>query len=300
MSKHKIALVVNPVSGVGRAARLAHAVADRLGAGASVQVHEGATPQESAELLHAVAGVCDAVVVLGGDGIVHLALQALALGDTPLGIVPAGTGNDTADALGLPSDPMAAADAVLAALDNRWVRRIDLGRTDTGRWWGTVLCAGFDSSVTETANKLRWPKGPRRYDIAIGVEVLKLRPRQMTLRLDDTELELPVTLVAVGNASQYGGGKYITPDARMDDGMFSVAVIGAVGRIELARMAPSLNYAGHVTHPAVRMYSARTVQLSAPRTSAFADGEFVEALPVTTECVPAALPVLAPPVAVAG
>jgi diacylglycerol kinase (ATP) len=295
MSRHRIALVVNPVSGVGRAARLAAAVAERLGAGASVQVHAGASPDESAELLAAVAGVCDAVVVLGGDGIVHLALQALALGDTPLGIVPAGTGNDTADALGLPADPMAAADAVLAALDAGSVRRVDLGRTGEGRWWGTVLCAGFDSAVNATANRLRWPRGPRRYDIAIGVEVLKLRPRQMHLRLDDEELELPITLVAVGNAPQYGGRKYITPHAKMDDGVFSVAVISAVGRIELARMAPSLNHAGHLTHPAVRMYTARSVELSAPHTPAYADGEYIDALPVRTECVPGALPVLVPP-----
>jgi diacylglycerol kinase (ATP) len=293
--RHRIALVVNPVSGVGRAARLAAAVAQRLGAGASVQVHAGATPEESADLLRAVAGASDAVVVLGGDGIVHLALQALALGDVPLGIVPAGTGNDTADALGLPADPMAACDAVLAALDSGSVRRIDLGHTSAGQWWGTVLCAGFDSAVTRTANKLRWPKGPRRYDIAIGVEVLKLRARPMRIRIDDEQLELPITLVAVGNAPQYGGGKYITPHAKMDDGVFSVAVIEAVSRIELARMAPSLNYAGHLTHPAVRMYSARTVELEAPRTVAYADGEYVDALPVRTECVPRALPVLVPP-----
>ena len=296
MSRYRIALVVNPVSGVGRAAKLASAVAARLGAGASVQIHSGASPDESAALLSAVAGVCDAVVVLGGDGIVHLALQALAMGDTPLGIVPAGTGNDTADALGLPADPMAAADAVLAALHAGSVRRIDLGRTDSGRWWGTVLCAGFDSAVTATANRLRWPRGPRRYDIAIGVEVLKLRSRPMHIRLDDEEFVRDITLVAIGNAPQYGGRKYITPHATMDDGLFSVAVIDAVGRIELARMAPSLNTASHLTHPAVRMYTARTVELSAPRTLAYADGEYVDTLPVRTECVPAALPVLVPPV----
>jgi len=130
-----------------RAARLAAAVAARLGAGASVQVHEGASARGIGELLSAVAGACDAVVVLGGDGMAHLAAQALALGDTPLAFVPAGTGNDIADVLGLPSDPMRAADAVLAALDSGSVRRLDLGRTDTGRWWVTVLCGGFDSAV---------------------------------------------------------------------------------------------------------------------------------------------------------
>ena len=295
MSAHRIALVVNPASGVGRAARLAAAVADRLGAGASVQVHEGTSPEESSALLAAVAGACDAVVVLGGDGMVHLATQALALGDTPLGIVPAGTGNDTADILGIPRDPMRACDAMLAALDAGSVRRVDLGRTGAGTWWATVLCAGFDSAVTATANRMRWPKGPRRYDIAIGIEMLRLRARPMTLRLDGEELSLPITLVAVGNASQYGGGKQITPYARMDDGTFSVAVVSAISRFELTRMAPSLDTAGHVHHPAVRFYEARTVELSAPGTVAYADGEFIADLPLTTECVPDALPILVPP-----
>ena len=185
----RIALVVNPASGLGRAARIAHQVADRLGADATVEVHEGRSPDESAALLAAVAGACDAVVVLGGDGIVHLAAQALALGDTPLGIVAAGTGNDVADSLGLPAQPLAAADAVVAALDAGSVRRIDLGRTDTDRWWVTVLCAGTDSAITATANRLRWPKGPRRYDVAIAIEVARLRPRRFRIELDGAELD---------------------------------------------------------------------------------------------------------------
>jgi diacylglycerol kinase (ATP) len=295
MSSHRIALIVNPASGVGRAARLAAAVADRLGAGASVQMHAGSSPDESADLLAAVAGVCDAVVVLGGDGMVHLALQALALGDTPLGIIPAGTGNDIADVLGLPADPLAAADAVLAALEARSVRRLDLGRTEGGRWWATVLCAGFDSAVNERANRMRWPRGPRRYDIAIAAEMLRLAPRPFTVTLDGQPLDVSATLVAVGNGPQYGGGKRITPDGRMDNGKFAVTVVGPVSRLTLARLAPTMPRAGHIGHPAVTTYTARSVSMSAPDTLAYADGERVADLPVSTTCVPAALPVLVPP-----
>lgn len=294
ISQPRIALVVNPASGVGRAARLAASVADRLGAEASVQLHAGASAAESAQLLAAVAGACDAVVVLGGDGIVHLAVQALAGGDTPLGIIPAGTGNDTADVLGLPRDPLAAVDCLLQSLTAGSIRRIDLGRTDSGRWWTTVLCAGFDSAVTARANRLRWPKGPRRYDIAIAAELLRLRPRPFRLRLDGRPLDVPATLVAIGNAPQYGGGKRITPFARMDDGVFSVAVVGPVSRTTLVRLAPTLPRGGHVDHPAVSFHSARHVEIDAADTPAFADGEFLDALPLATTCVPSALPVLVP------
>lgn len=295
LSAHRIALIVNPAAGSGRAGRLAASVADRLGARASVRLHTGSSATESADLLAAAAGAYDAVVVLGGDGIVHLALQALALGDTPLGIVAGGTGNDVADVLGLPSDPLAAADAVLAALDAGSVRRVDLGHTETGRWWATVLCAGFDSAVNARADRLRWVRGPRRYDVAIMAEMIRLAPRLFRVTLDGVTLELPATLVAVGNAPQYGGGKQIAPDARMDDGEFAVTIVGPVSRITLARLAPTLPRAGHIGHPAVTTYTARSVRLEAPSTLAYADGELIGPLPLSTTSVAGALPVLIPP-----
>jgi diacylglycerol kinase (ATP) len=255
----------------------------------------GASAGESAALLDEAASSSDAVVVLGGDGIVHLAVQALAGGDTPLGIVPAGTGNDTAAVLGYPSEPGAAADAVAAALAAGSVRRIDLGRTNSGAWWATVLCAGFDSSVNHRANRMRWPRGPRRYDLAIAAELLRLTPRRFRISLDEQELDQPATLVAVGNTPHYGGGKQITPHGRVDDGVFGVTVVGAVSRLELARLAPTLPRAGHLGHPAVRTYTAREVRLDAEDTLGYADGELLGPLPMTTRCVPAAVPVLVPP-----
>lgn len=294
LSGPRLALIVNPAAGLGRGARVAAAVAGRLEAQASVQVYAGHSAAESAVLLASAAGNCDAVVVVGGDGIVHLALQALAEGDTPLGIIPAGTGNDTAAGLGYPADPLAAADAVLAALAAGSIRRIDLGRTGDGRWWATVLCAGFDSAVNERANRMRWPHGPRRYDLAIAAELLRLTPRRFRIRLDTVELDVQATLVAVGNGPQYAGGKRITPAARLDDGSFAVTVVGPVSRRTLVRLAPTLPHAGHLGHPAVSTHTAREVALDAVATTAYADGERLSALPVTTSCVPAALPVLVP------
>jgi diacylglycerol kinase (ATP) len=298
----RIALVVNPASGVGRAAKLSASVAARLSADATVSVQTGTSAAHAVELIAAAAAQHDAVVVLGGDGMVHLALQALAEGDTPLGIVPGGTGNDIADVLGFHADPLVAADQVLAAVLASSVRRADLGRTEEGRWWATVLCAGFDSAVNERANRMRWPKGPRRYDVAIVAEMMRLRPRRFRIELDDEAMEVSATLVAIGNGPQYGGHKRMTPDGRMDSGVFAVTVVGPVSRLTLARLAPKLPNAGHIGHPAVTTYTARSVRLTAlgvdaepGRTVAFADGERMGPLPVNTTCVPAALPVLVPP-----
>ena len=298
----RVTLVVNPASNKGAAAAVGAEVARHLQSAAEVRVLSGATAAESVALLAHAGENADAVVVCGGDGIVHLAVNALAEGDVPLGIIPAGTGNDTATALGVDPDPLRAADALLAALLAGSVRRVDLGHCDappvsptaSGRWWVTMLYAGFDSAVNERANRMRWPSGKRRYDLAIAAELLRLRSRRLSLTLDDQRMDLAMTLVAIGNGPQYGGGKLITPDARMDDGRLDVTVVAPVSRLTLARLAPKLPHAGHIGHPAVLQYSAGSVSIDAPDTVAYADGERVGPLPIRTVCVPNALPVLVP------
>jgi diacylglycerol kinase (ATP) len=141
---------------------------------------------------------------------------------------------------------------------------------------------------------MRWPKGKRRYDLAIVCELARLRPWELTLTLDGVESTLPVTLVAIGNGPQYGGGKKITPDARMDDGVFDLTVVGPVSRMKLARLAPTLSHAGHIGHEGVVLYRAREVIIAAADTVAYADGERVAMLPIATRCVPRTLPVLVP------
>lgn len=290
----RIALMRNPTITGSRVARLTAAVVSRLREQVEVHLFCGESVAESAALLRVACAECDAVAVLGGDGLAHLAVQEVAGSDIPFGIIPAGTGNDLAEALGVPRDPLAAADALLRALGTGETSRVDLGRTGSGRWWATILCAGFDSAVNERANRMHWPRGPRRYDVAIAVEMMRLRPRAFTMQLDDEPMSLSATLIAVGNAPQYGGGKVIAPAASMADGCFAVTVVGAVNRRTLARVAPTLPHAGHIGHPSVSTFEARRVTLSAPGTVAYADGERIGPLPVSTTCVPGALRVLLP------
>ena len=122
--------MVNPTAGGGRAGKLAPRVAAQLGAdGIDVRTIVGRTADEAGDLAHrAVADGVDALVALGGDGMVSIVLQAVAGTPVPLGIVPSGTGNDVARAVGLPRrDPLRAADAVIAG----HVRTVDLGRATT-------------------------------------------------------------------------------------------------------------------------------------------------------------------------
>ncbi len=294
MSRPRIALVVNPAAGAHHAADLIDHVITRLCERADVVVVTGDTAAESAVELRGVLATSDAVLAMGGDGTVHLAVQELAGTQLPLGVIPAGTGNDIGRILGMPSEPLAAADAVLDALATGSTRRVDLGRVDGAdgpRWWVTILCAGFDSAVNERANRMRWPRGPHRYDVGIAVEALRLAPRRYRLELDGVVHELDATMVSICNAAQYGGGKLLAPAAVMDDGVFDVCVIGVVNRRTLLRLATTLDVGGHVGHPQVSFHTARTVSLTADRV-AYADGERMGTLPLTTTCVPDALTLL--------
>jgi diacylglycerol kinase (ATP) len=290
-----VALLANPTAGRGRAGRLIEpATAALRAAGLDVRLLTGASAAESVSLgTAAVADGAAALIALGGDGLVHWAVQAVAGTPVPLAIIPAGTGNDMATVLGVPDLP-----ALAAALSAGTYTEIDAGRVDghadghaggRDRWWLGVLCAGFDSAVNERANRMRWPRGPRRYDLAILAELSALRPRPMVLTLDGERHEREVTLVAVGNGPQYGGGKRISPDAALDDGLFDVTIVAPVSRRTLVRLTPSLPTGGHLSHPAVEVVRARTVELSAPGVIAYADGERVAPLPVTTRCEPKAV-----------
>jgi diacylglycerol kinase (ATP) len=286
-----IALVVNPTSGKGRGGAARAAVEERLRAGgASVRTIVGASGDDARDRCHAaVLDGVDALVALGGDGMVHLALQAVAGTETPLGIVAAGTGNDLATCLGIPADPVAAAALVLGGSR----RRIDAARVGE-RWFGCVLGAGFDSAVNERANRMRWPRGPSRYDLAIALELPRFKALPFRLTLDGEVWETDAMLVAVGNAQSYGAGIRITPDALLDDGLLDVCVLAPVSKPDFVRTLPKARAGRHVDHPAVTIRRARTVTLASPGVVAYADGERMGPLPLTCECVAGAVQVFAP------
>lgn len=274
-------LAVRPGSGRGAAERLTDEVVTRLcGHVDRLEVRGGD--------LTGLAGQ-DLLVVLGGDGSVHRAVQACAGTATALAVLPAGGGNDFARALGVPMDPADALDTLLAALAHGRRRRLDLGRTGDGSWFATVLCAGFDAAVARLAAALRWPTGPRRYDLAVVSELARFRPRPVVLSLEGERRELEAALVAVGNTAYYGGGIPICPAARPDDGLFDVTVVGRASRADLIRLLPSLRTGAHLGHPAVRTFRVREVRVEGNDWPVAADGEPGGQIPVSARCVPAAL-----------
>ncbi|MEU8009771.1 diacylglycerol kinase [Micromonospora parva] len=293
-----MAVLTNPTAGRGRHRALLPRLLDGLAvAGRPVRLLPASSPDEAeAACRAAVADGAGALVAVGGDGTVHRALQAVAGTDVPFGPIPAGTGNDFALDTGFPADPLAATAVIAEALRDGRSRPVDLARMigvdGVVRWYGAVLAAGFDAIVNERANRMRWPRGPRRYDLAILVELARLRPRRYTLRLDGVPHDLDAVLVAVGNCPTYGGGMRICPDADPTDGLLDVVVAGRVNRRTLVRVKPRIYQGTHVSHPLVRSFRARTVEVAAEGITSYADGERSLALPVTISAVPAALRLL--------
>lgn len=238
-------------------------------------------------------GGTGALIAVGGDGMASVALQAVAGTDTPLGVVAVGTGNDFARAAGLPvRQPAEAGRLIGEALKAGNGRTIDLGRVGE-KWFGSVLASGFDSRVNDRGNRMRWPAGRLKYDLAILAELAAFRPIPYRLTLDgDEPREIEATLVAVGNGPSYGGGMRICHGAEMDDGLFDVTVVGDCSRATLLRVFPRVYKGTHLSHPAVTTFRARSVRLEAPDVTAYADGEPLGTLPLSARLVPRAVRLL--------
>ncbi|WP_316524460.1 diacylglycerol kinase [Kitasatospora brasiliensis] len=294
----RVAVLTNPAAGIGHAGPAAHRATARLRAlGLQVEPHAGRSPEDAVRLAReAAADGVDAVAVVGGDGMINLALQALAGTPVPLGVIPAGTGNDHAREYGLPlGAPEAAADVIAAGR----TRGVDLGRI-TGpdgavRWYGTVLATGFDSLVSDRANRLRWPRGRMRYNLAIVAEFANLRPLPFRITLaDGTVIERDLTLAAVGNTRSYGGGMLMCPAALPDDGLLDVTLVDAMPRLRIARFFPTLLKGAHTSHPEVTTLRTESLRIESPGITAYADGEFIASLPVDVAVAKSALRVLVP------
>lgn len=304
---HRVVLAVNPTAGRGRGAPAGEAVAGLL-AGHGVEVLRApggcfADVEAGAHGLLA-AGRADVLVVVGGDGMTHLGVNAVAGTPARLGIVAVGTGNDIARDLGLPvRDVPAAVTGLVAAVVSGNVRAVDAvycpGAAGPGpggdRWFLGVLGAGFDAIVNERANRWRWPRGRLRYDLALLRELPVLRPRAYVLELDGEPWRVDALLVAVGNTPSYGGGMRVCPDAVPDDGQLDVVVVEPMSRASFVRIFPRVYRGTHVHHRLVTARRAARVRIVAEGIVGYADGERLGPLPLVCETVPGALRLLVPP-----
>ncbi|MDN4481714.1 diacylglycerol/lipid kinase family protein [Demequina muriae] len=301
-----IGVITNPTAGSGRGAS-SSAETLALLAARGHRVRDLSMGSWAASLDHARERHrdLDALVVVGGDGMAHLGIQACAETRLPLGIVAAGSGNDAALSLGLPVHDIPAAVAAIERGLEGDVVRVDLGRIDgesvaerkRRRYFAAVLSAGIDAAIAAYANRLSFPRGPLKYKVATLRELPRFKPYGVSLEVDGERWEQRCTLVAVANGPVFGGGLVISPESSHVDGLLELVLAEPMRPLAIARVFPRLNDGSHLSDPRVRVVQARRVRIGpaetgAPLPPAFADGELIGPAPLDVRVVPGALRVL--------
>lgn len=320
----RLGVVINPTAGHGRADNGGRDALAQLGrSGHEIIDLSGRTAQEALAAARQRLWDLDALIVIGGDGVVHLGVNAVAATTVPLGIVPVGSGNDLARTLGLAvHDVEQAVGDVLAGLSAP-ATPVDVigtqvhvpgdahgsgsGEPDAEKptaieWTACVLSAGIDAAVNYRANTYRWPRGGGRYVRGLIAELSAFRPYGYRLTIDGTVREQDATLVALANAGSFGGGMRIAPGADMTDGTMDVVIGHAMSRGQIMGLFPRLYRGTHIASPKVDVLQAREVILEplpgrpAPP-PVYADGELLGRLPLRARLRPGALRLLLPPTA---
>jgi diacylglycerol kinase (ATP) len=256
-----------------------------------------AGPEDPERLARQVAeGGAKVVAALGGDGQVGQCVNGLIGTNSALAVIPTGTGNDFARHLGLnPKNPLEAAEL----LGSPVTKSTDVVRVKTAgpeRYFINIGGAGFDSEVNDRANRITWMKGRIKYVYSVFATLARFSPAQFRVTIDGLEHSLPGMMIAVGNGVSYGGGMKVTPEARSDDGILDLCVIGEVSKFEFVKTFPKVFSGRHVTHPKVTMLQGREIDISAERPfEVYGDGERLGPLPATFTVIPGALRVVVPP-----
>lgn len=241
-------------------------------------VLQTAGPTDAIQLARQAAeSGAELLLVIGGDGTIRDVAEGVvsASGTTTVGILPAGTGNDLARTLGIPSQLGPAVEVALTGAS------LDL---DVWRWNDTpfvnIAGVGLDAAVAGAVNrKFRHLHGPLAYVAGALYALPRFQPFPLTLQLPDGKWSGTVWLAAFASGKCYGGGMQIAPDAAPDDGLLDIVVVEKTSRAELLRQLPGLFSGRHVNHPKVRIVRAASVEIQAPPQDATLDGELLGATP---------------------
>lgn len=293
---HMATVIANGSSGGGRAGKVLPQVARRLRDGlpaSELHIVRSSSFEDARNLTRAVAQAArpgDSVIVMGGDGMAHLGLNACARTDATLGIIPAGTGNDFARAIGV---PRSVPEAVQTVIDGR-VRTLDLNSLEGPRgqtFVGAVVSSGYDARVNRATNDTRLRFGALSYGVIALKELSHFEPLNYRLTIDGEQREFEAMLVGVCNTGVFGGGMRISPAADPADGLLDLTIVHKASRSKLLRLLPSIYTGGFLKDPCVEVLRAKTVRVDGDDLFLMGDGEELGSVPATVTCVPGALKV---------
>jgi YegS/Rv2252/BmrU family lipid kinase len=288
----RVALIVNPSAGGGRALRALPKVQARLRAlGLPVRTEHTQDLRHACELARAAIAGGETPVTLSGDGLVGAVAGALReLPGSTMGVLPGGRGNDFARVAGIPPDPEAACELIARGVP----RPVDVGDVE-GRTFIGIASLGFDSDANRIANDAPARLGQLVYLYGALRALAAWKPATFDVEVDGLRLSFSGWSVAAANSKAYGGGMFLAPDASLDDGMLDVVLSKRTGKLEFLRCLPRLFKGTHVERDFVEVLRGAEVRIAADRAfTVYADGDPIGVLPVVVRAVPGALNVLLP------
>jgi diacylglycerol kinase (ATP) len=255
-------VILNPHAAGGRAAKLQALIAQQLiTLNCAAHLHISQSIEDSRQAISALPAQ-SRVVLIGGDGTLHHMLPAVMRGQHSLGLVPFGSGNDTARALGLlgmsvESALQHALQADAHVVDIGFISLEDEANTYTPIPFISSMAAGFDAAIALRAHQSpKWLIGLPRYLYATLLQIKALKRNQVSMQIDEVHIsEAPVLFSSVLNTPTYGSGMPAVPQASIDDGKLNVLIVGEFGRLGALLMLPRLLAGKHLSHPRVQSHA---------------------------------------------
>ncbi len=292
-----IGVLVNPAANRGRGNQVGEQVFASLAKAGIPAINLSA---ESALVASSKAQIAisdqeiSGVIAVGGDGTAQLGVNICVPNQIPLGLVPAGSGNDQARQLKIPlGDPQAAIENIMGSLDSP--KRVDVMRIATGErefWSFGSVSAGFDAICAKRANGLKWPKGPNSYVAAMLLELPSFKPIEYDLTVDGEHRKVKAMLCGVANVQNFGGGMRISPNSDAEDGELEVFILHEVSRPRLLKIFPTVYQGEHIKFPEVEIFKAKSIRIENANYPLSCDGEIVGTAPFSAQVHPGALQVL--------
>jgi diacylglycerol kinase (ATP) len=292
-----VVFVVNPASANGSTGKRWPEIAHRAAAGGLngetlMSTRPGGVAEQARRAAENGARL---VVAVGGDGTVNEAANGLVGSGAELGVIPRGTGTDFVRTFRIPTK----LDGALAVLTDGRTRELDLGRVSYRAWDGAdatgyfanVASAGMSGAVAQRANATTKALGGKASFLWATLAVFaRWRNTDVSVQVDDERREGRMLDVIVANGQYLGGGMRMCPDARPDDGLFDVLLIGDITKLDLMLTLPKVYRGTHLPHPKAEPLRGRTVVVDAPVPLPIElDGEQPGTTPARFEVVPGAL-----------
>lgn len=287
-------LIANRTSGSGSAGAYIDRVREQLTArGVDFAIRETQRPGHATELAKAAVDEgFDVITVVGGDGTLRETAMSVVHTDRVLGLLPCGTGNDYARALGVPTDMDAALDILL----NGETKTVDAGMANDQVFFN-IAGFGFDVDVLDYTEEFK-PKcrnGETAYRLGCLKAVLGLKLRKSTLTFPDGTIERNVLMAAAGVGTHFGGGMNVLPESDMSDGLLDVCIAHDVKRLGVLKLLPKFIKGKHIGLKCITYRKTTEVSVVCDPVSRIeVDGERMDGTPVTFRVLPGALKVRAP------